>query len=162
MGRSGTQPLVTVGEKIGIGVCAWLSAAKAAHSAAPANVGVFNLRNDQVADKATVTVRCNHADPNGGPRRRFQVAGTKGAMEILPLESGRATLWLDEAHEPWKKGVQSVSFPAGKGRYDGEFIELARVIRSGGRERLRWDAAHDVAVHGTVLRVAGVWKGESS
>jgi predicted dehydrogenase len=113
-----------------------------------------------VYPKATATIRCNHADPNGGPRRRFQVAGTKGAMEILPLESGKATLWLDEARGPWKKGMQSVTFPLGKGRYDGEFVELARVIRSGGRERLRWDAAHDVAVHETVLRAAGIWKGD--
>lgn len=113
-----------------------------------------------VYPKASVTVRCNHADPNGGPRRRFQVAGTKGAMEILPLESGKATLWLDEVHGPWKKGMQSVTFPLGKGRYDAEFVELARVIRSEGRERLRWDAEHDVAVHETVLRAAGIWKGE--
>jgi hypothetical protein len=81
-------------------------------------------------------------------------------MEILPLESGKATLWLDEARGPWKKGMQSVTFPLGKGRYDREFVELARVIRSGGRERLRWDAAHDVAVHETVLRAAGIWKGD--
>jgi predicted dehydrogenase len=137
----------------------------------PLEVRAFSTptRDDGVKDhqlavlvypKATVTVRCNHADPNGGPRRRFQLAGTKGGMEILPLESGKATLWLDEAHGPWKKGVQSVTFPLGKGRYDAEFVEFARVIRSEGRERLRWDAAHDVAVHETVLRAAGVWKGE--
>lgn len=113
-----------------------------------------------VYPRASVTVRCNHADPNGGPRRRFQMAGTRGAMEILPLESGKATLWLDEARGPWKKGMQNVTFPLGQGRYDAEFVELARVIRSGGRERLRWDAAHDVAVHETVLRAAGVWKGD--
>ncbi len=109
--------------------------------------------------RATATIRCNHADPNGGPRRRFQVAGTKGAMEILPLESGKATLWLDEAHGPWRKGVQTVSLPLAEGRYDREFIELARVVRSEGGERLRWDAAHDIAVHETVLRASGMWKG---
>jgi predicted dehydrogenase len=107
-----------------------------------------------VYPNASVTVRCNHADPFGGPRRRFQVAGTRGAMEILPLESGKATLWLDEARGPWKKGVNTVVLPVPQGRYDAEFVDLAQVIR--GSKKLAWDAAHDIAVHETALRAAGV------
>ena len=107
-----------------------------------------------VYPKATVTIRCNHADPSGGPRRRFQVAGTRGAMEIQPLESGKATLSLSSDQGPWKKGSQPVSLPVRKGRYDEEFIDLARVLR--GEKQLRWTAAHDIAVHETVLRAAGV------
>jgi len=107
-----------------------------------------------VYPNASVTVRCNHADPFGGPRRRFQIAGTRGAMEILPLESGKATLWLDEARGPWKKGMNSVALPVPQGRYDAEFIDLAQVIR--GSKKLDWNAAHDIAVHETVLRASGV------
>lgn len=117
-----------------------------------------NFKDNQLAvllyPKATVTIRCNHDDPFGGPRRRFQVAGTKGAMEILPLESGRATLWLSEAHGPWKKGVNIVNLPLPKGRYDAEFVALAGMIR--GEMEERWSAPHDVAVHETVLRASGV------
>jgi predicted dehydrogenase len=105
--------------------------------------------------KATATIRCNHADPFGGPRRRFQVAGTKGAMEIFPLESGRATLWLDEERTPWKKGANQVTFPVPAGRYDAEFVALAGMIR--GEQKERWNASHDVAVHETILRASGVW-----
>jgi predicted dehydrogenase len=106
--------------------------------------------------KATATVRCNHADPFGGPRRRFAVAGTKGAMEIEPLESGKATLHLHEAHGDFLKGANKLELKVPPGRYDGEFRDLARVIR--GEYALGWDAAHDVAVHETVMRAAGVWR----
>jgi predicted dehydrogenase len=121
----------------------------------PAGDGV---KDNQLAvlvyPRSTVTIRCNHADPFGGPRRRFQVAGTRGAMEILPLESGRATLSLDRDCGPWKKGVQTVTLPVRKGRYDEEFIDLARVLR--GEKKLHWNATHDIAVHETVLKAAGV------
>jgi predicted dehydrogenase len=132
----------------------------------PAEVHAFStptqpadsVKDNQLAvlvyPKATVTIRCNHADPFGQPRRRFQVAGTRGAMEILPLESGKATLSLTQDRGPWKKGVQPVALPVPKGRYTGEFIDLAKVIR--GEKTLHWSAAHDIAVHQTVLKAAGI------
>jgi predicted dehydrogenase len=121
---------------------------------------VDTFADDQLAvleyAKATVTVRCNHADPFGGPHRRFQVVGTKGAMEITPLESGRCKLMLSEPHEGFKTGEQSLALEVPKGRYDEEFIDLARVVR--GEKQFAWSADHDIAVHETVLRAAGVWK----
>ncbi|MBA4017526.1 MAG: gfo/Idh/MocA family oxidoreductase [Pirellula sp.] len=105
--------------------------------------------------RATATIRCNHADPYGGPHRRFQLVGTRGGMEISPLESNKFRLWLSEPHEEYKKGEQTISLPAPPGRYDWEFVDLAKVIR---KERpLAWNAAHDIAVHETVLRAAGIW-----
>ena len=132
----------------------------------PAEVDAFStpthpgdgIKDNQLAvlvyPKATVTIRCNHADPFGGPRRRFQVSGTRGAMEIMPLESGKATLWLDEARGPWKKGENKVQLPPPKDRYGAEFMDLAAVVR--GEKPLAWSAAHDIAVHETVLRAAGI------
>jgi predicted dehydrogenase len=105
--------------------------------------------------KATATIRCNLADPFGGPRRRFNVSGTKGSMEIMPLESGKFRLMLSEPHGDYRKGEQSVELTVPKGRYTGEFVDLARVIR--GEKPLAWTAAHDVAVHETVLRASGAW-----
>jgi predicted dehydrogenase len=106
--------------------------------------------------KATATVRCNHADPVGGPRRRFYVAGTKGCLEIEPLESGKATLYLSEAREGFTKGSQEIALKVSGDRYADEFRDLAKVIR--GEKKLAWNAAHDVAVHETALRAAGAWK----
>ena len=40
------------------------------------------------------------------------------------------------------------------GRYDGEFADLARVIR--GEAKLAWSYEHDLAVQETVLRAAGM------
>ena len=106
-------------------------------------------------DKATATLRCNHADPFGGPRRRFFVAGTKGAMEIEPLESGKATLFLSEARETFVKGQQPIALKPPTNRYTEEFRDLARVIR--GEKKVVWNAEHDIAVHETALRAAGAW-----
>jgi predicted dehydrogenase len=103
---------------------------------------------------ATAVIRCNHADPFGGPRRRFNITGTEGSMEIVPLESGELTLSLTQARGRYKKGSQKLTLPVPKGRYDAEFADLARALRSG--KGLAWDAAHDIAVHETVLAAAGV------
>ncbi len=114
------------------------------------------VKDNQIAmlhyPKATATVRVNHADPFGGPRRRFCVAGTKGVIDIQPMESGRLILSLTGPHEEWKKGQQPVQFKVPNGRYNEEFIDLAKVI--GGEKKLAWDAAHDIAVHETVMGAA--------
>lgn len=106
--------------------------------------------------KATATLRCNHADPFGGPRRHFYVVGSKGSMDIQPLESGKFRLMLSEPHGNYKKGEQTVTLEMPSDRYIEEFRDLAKVVR--GEKKLAWDAAHDVAVHETVLRAAGAWK----
>lgn len=104
--------------------------------------------------KAAAVIRCNHADPFGGPRRRFNVTGTKGTLEILPLESGKVTLSLAEARGGFKKGTQTLQLDVPEDRYVGEFTDLAEIVL--GRKKLAWDAAHDIAVHETVLRAAGM------
>ena len=77
-------------------------------------------------------------------------------MEISPLESNKFRLWLSEPREEFKKGEQTVSLKAPPGRYDWEFVDLAKVIRN--EKPLAWNAAHDIAVHETVLRAAGIWE----
>ncbi len=42
--------------------------------------------------QALVTLRCNHNDPGGGPRRAFTVVGSQGSMDIAPLESEKPHL----------------------------------------------------------------------
>lgn len=132
----------------------------------PRSVTAFNTptRDDGVKDnqlavleytRATATIRVNFSDPFGGPRRRFNVTGTEGTFEILPLESGNVKLSLSTARETYRKGLQELRLPRAGGRYDEEFIDLARVVR--GEKELAWDAAHDIAVHEAVLRAASAW-----
>jgi predicted dehydrogenase len=104
--------------------------------------------------KATATIRCNHRDPHGFPRRRFQIAGDKGAIEIRPIEPGKLTLSLTEPHGGFAKGTHEVKLPRSSGRYDGEFADLAKVIR--GEAKLAWSYEHDLAVQETVLRASGM------
>jgi predicted dehydrogenase len=133
----------------------------------PASVNAFStptgtdgVQDNQMAvlqyAKATATIRCNHTDPFGGPRRRFNVTGTEGTFEIVPLESGKVNLSITKARGPYKKGAQSFQLDVPKDRYAAEFVDLANIVR--GEKKLAWDAAHDIAVHETVLRAAGVWK----
>ena len=121
--------------------------------------------------KATVTIRCNHADPFGGPNRQLIVRGTRGDMEIRPLESGKGLLRLDEPRDKikvcreengamvmrgesrFKKGENAFVLDVPKGRYDEEFRDLARVLRG---QAFGWSADHDIAVHATALRAAGL------
>ena len=133
----------------------------------PQSVQAFDTptQSDQLSDnqlavlkypKATACVRTNFADPFGGQRRRFNVTGTEGTLEILPLESGRVNLSLTQPRGIYKKGSQSIQLEVPKGRYDAEFVDLTRVVR--GEKRLEWNAAHDIAVHETTMRAAGLWK----
>jgi predicted dehydrogenase len=122
--------------------------------------------------KATVTIRCNHADPFGGPHRALAVRGTRGAMEIRPLESGKGVLRLDEprdtakvcrqvgdkmvmfAEPRFKKGENTFTLDVPKGRYDEEFRDLHRVLAGG--QAFACSADHDISVHATALRAAGL------
>lgn len=122
--------------------------------------GSDGVQDNQMAvlqyPKATAVVRCNHTDPFGGPRRRFNVTGTEGTLEIVPLESGKVNLSLKQARGSYKKGAQSIQLDVPKGRYDLEFVDLAKVVR--GEKALAWDAAHDITLHETVLKAAGAWE----
>ena len=104
-------------------------------------------------DQAIATVRINHRDPFGFPRRRFQISGDKGTIEIQQLESGEVRLYLDEARSGYAKGEQQLSL--GKdGRYDGEFRDLAKVIRD--EKAFDWSYQHDLDTHETLLKASGM------
>ena len=104
--------------------------------------------------KATVTVRSALTEVEGGVRRQFVVVGTKGTFDIRPLEPPSARLALDTARGEWKRGYQDVTFPRPAGRYDGDFADLARVIR--GEKALAFTPEHDLAVQETVLLASGM------
>ena len=118
------------------------------------------IRDNQLAileyDKATAAVRCNHRDLFGFSRRRFQIAGDKGVIEIRPMEPGnQLELSLAEAKGGYKRGTQTVKLPPRRGgRYDGEFADLAKVTR--GEKEFEWSYDHDLAVQETVLLASGM------
>lgn len=104
--------------------------------------------------RATATVRSAMVEVEGGSRRNFIVCGTKGTLQIQPLEAPAARLALDAPHGEFKKGYQDVKFPRTGGRYDGDFADFAKVIR--GEKTLEFTPEHDVAVQETLLLACGM------
>jgi len=103
--------------------------------------------------RATVTVRSAMVEVEGGARRQFVLCGTRGTFDIRPLEPAAARLALDAPHGEYKRGYQDVKFPK-VGRYDGDFIDLARVIR--GEKAFAFPPAHDLAVQETLMLASGL------
>ena len=104
--------------------------------------------------KATVTVRVALVEIDGGARRQFVVCGTKGTFDIRPIEPPQARLALDAPRAGYKKGYQDVTFTRGGGRYDGDFADLAKVIR--GEKAFGFSTGHDLAVEETLLLASGM------
>lgn len=104
--------------------------------------------------KATATVRSALVEVEGGPRRQFVCCGTKGTFDIRPLEPAAARLALSASHGDFQRGYQDVKFPRQTGRYDGDFADLARVIR--GEKAFTFTSEHDLAVQETVLLASGL------
>jgi predicted dehydrogenase len=103
--------------------------------------------------RALAVVRSHHNDPGGTARRAFTLVGTHGSMDIAPLESGKAILRLTKACDEFAAGEHKLALPLPRGRYDEEFIALAKWVR--GTEKCPWTAKHDIQVHATALQAAG-------
>jgi hypothetical protein len=63
-------------------------------------------------------------------------------------------MYLDRARGEFKQGWQDVDLPKLSGRYDGDFLDLAAVIR--GEKAFGWSYDHDLLVQETLLRASGM------
>jgi len=117
-----------------------------------------DLADNQLAvfeyPNATATVRSALMEVDGFRRRQFVVCGDKGTIVIRPLEPAKIELTLAEAEGEFKKGTQQIDFPKTGGRYDGDFIDLAQIIR--GEKTSDYPPAHDLAVQEAVLLASGL------
>ena len=103
---------------------------------------------------ATVAVRSAMVEIGGVSRRQFVVCGTGGTLDIHPLEPAHARLALAAPRGEYKAGYQDVSLPPTRGRYEGDFADLGRVIR--GESEFGFSAGHDLAVQETLLLASGL------
>jgi hypothetical protein len=99
------------------------------------------------------TVRSNLVEVEGFARRQFVVCGDQGTFDIRPLEPPAARLALAEPRGGYHKGYQDITFPNAT-RYDGDFLDLAKVIR--GEKAFGYSPEHDLAVQETVLLASGL------
>ena len=102
--------------------------------------------------KATATVRSS-IKVEGFARRQFVVCGDEGTLDIRPLEGTQVRLALSRARDGYKKGYQDLKVPRYR-RYDGDFADLAKVIR--GEKSFEFSHEHDLAVQETVLLASGL------
>jgi predicted dehydrogenase len=119
------------------------------------------LADNQIAvfeyPAATATIRSAVIEPSGEQRRQFTVCGEEGVIEIRPLEPPKLSLSLKQARGGYIKGQQIVELPKSTGRYDGEFLDLAAIVR--GEKQADFSPAHDLAVHEAILLASGVAAG---
>jgi len=133
----------------------------------PQKLNAFNRSssslNDDFADnqyavleypKATAVIHSAIVEVGGEARRQFTVCGEQGTIEIRPLEPAKVRLYLDRPQGEFKKGWQDVDLPKSAGRYDGDFLDLAAVIR--GEKAFGWSYDHDLAVQETLLLASGL------
>ena len=131
----------------------------------PDSVTAFNRisRDDELADnqlavfeypQAVATIRCNHMDPLGFPRREFTVVGEEGTASIRPIEPAALQLGLAQARHGYSEEFQYVELPQLSGRFDGDFLDLEQVIR--GEKPLTWDSEHDLVVYESIFRACGL------
>ena len=134
----------------------------------PENVVSYNrqtIKGDPLFDntlavfeypRATATIRSSVVEVNGGRRRQFTVCGTKGTIEIKPLEPAALTLTLEKPVGDFKAGTQTVVLPKSEGRYHGCWRDFAQVIH--GKKQLPFTHQHDLAVQKAVLTASGLRK----
>ncbi len=112
---------------------------------------------------ATVTLRACSLEANGISRRRLRVCGTKGSVELCPLERfdgepEQMRLTLSEANAEYAPGTHIVDFGARRDRYEAQMLELVKIIN--GKMDNPYTYKHDTLVQEVVLAAAGYteWK----
>lgn len=144
----------------------------------PSNVVSFQqaTRDDGLKDsglavleypRATATIRSSVVEADGMKHRRLIVCGTKGTVEICPLERPwgcyrldplRVRLTVREDNPQYTAGTHIVDVGVMNGRYEDQLIELARVIN--GEIENPYTYEHELLVQETLLAAAGytTWK----
>ena len=131
-------------------------------------------RNDNLFDtglavleypRAVATVRTGVTEVDGMKHRRLIVCGTKGSIEICPLEHHADRYRLDPLHlrltllegnDVYEAGTHDINAGVMNGRYDNQLIELARIIR--GEIENPYPPAHELIVQEALLQAAGYYQ----
>lgn len=112
---------------------------------------------------ATATVRACSLEVDGLAHRRLKVCGTRGTIELSPLErfDGEPLLMqltLLEGNETYSAGAHVVNTGTRLDRYRDQLLELAGIIN--GEIQNPYTYEHDYLVHEATLAAAGytLWK----
>ena len=108
---------------------------------------------------ASAVVHVISRDPDGTPRRRFRLAGTKGTFELMPIERFdkkplTARVFFTEDNEFYSKGEHIIDFGVITDRYALQLAEFAGMVR--GDTADSYTREHDYLVHKITLAASGV------
>lgn len=107
--------------------------------------------------RATCTVRTTSLEANGYHRRQLVVCGTKGTVEIKPMENPTkmSIAWMRSSGGPGAPDAREwIDVPDFGGRYDAQIIDFARIVRGEIENPFGYD--HELAVERTLLRACGI------
>ncbi|HBC85808.1 MAG TPA: gfo/Idh/MocA family oxidoreductase [Lentisphaeria bacterium] len=114
---------------------------------------------------ATATIRTSVAEVDGMKQRRLVVCGTKGTVEVCPIEHPSERYRLDPLHVRLTLKEGNTEFAAGthivdvgvlNGRYEEQLIEFSRIIC--GEIRNPFPIEHEFLVQEALLSAAGYTK----
>jgi predicted dehydrogenase len=112
---------------------------------------------------AIVTLRACGMEVDGLKRRSLKICGTKGTIELCPLERFdghplRLRLTLLEGNDAYAAGTHTVEFGLTQDRYEDQLLELAKIIRGDIKNPYTYE--HDFLVQQTLLAASGytTWK----
>jgi predicted dehydrogenase len=112
--------------------------------------------------RATASVRASIVEVEGFRRRQLVVCGTKGTVEICPLEHHSSRYHLDPLHVRLTLSESCGGYAAGThvvdvgvihGRYTDQLTELARIIR--GEIQNPFTPSHEFLVQESLLAASG-------
>jgi predicted dehydrogenase len=104
-------------------------------------------------DKGLGVVYCSANMGGSRENRYFQVTGTDGWARVQPVErANKMTIFLREARGPYKAGLQEIPIKPAS-RFEGEFADMARAIRTGTPTQHNWD--FELLVQETLVRAMG-------
>jgi predicted dehydrogenase len=126
------------------------------------------IRNNGLAvleyPHATATVRAASREVDGLANRRLKVCGTKGTLDLCPLErfDGQPLtlrLTLKEGNGEYAAGSHLVDCGIKGNRYEDQLVELGRIIR--GEQPNPYSYRHDYLVQEALLAASGYtgWEG---
>lgn len=107
---------------------------------------------------ATATLRACSREVDGLNRRRLKICGTRGTIELSPLErfDGQPLqmgLTLLEGNDEYAAGSHAVEFGVVRDRYEDQFREFARIVRGEIKNPYTYD--HDDLVQEVTLAASG-------
>ncbi|MEK6793187.1 MAG: Gfo/Idh/MocA family oxidoreductase [Spirochaetota bacterium] len=112
---------------------------------------------------ATVTLRACSMEVDGSNNRRLKVCGTKGTIDLCPLErfDGKPLtmrLTLSEGRGEYPAGTHTIDLGVHTDRYQDQFSEFAKIIN--GEMKNPYTYGHDMLVEEVVLAASGYMKWE--